>query len=74
VYQFIYSGFGSPVSHQAGGIGSNINGSPKESKVALSSPEANSHYNQSVASVHQQTPPAVTEQPPKMMVSALHPC
>lgn len=73
VYQFIYSQSG-PVSqtnnvHHQGG-------SPKESKVALSSPEATSQYSQnhpSVASipVMQQPQP---QQPPKIMATALHPC
>lgn len=51
VYQFIYSGLVSPVSQN--GVG-NIHGSPKESKVALSSPEAGSQYShhQSIGSIH----------------------
>lgn len=65
VYQFIYSGFVSPVSQN------NQNGlSPKESKVALSSPEASSHYQMhqpSVASIpahHQEQPPLSTAATP----------
>ncbi|GAN03246.1 osmosensor protein [Mucor ambiguus] len=57
VYQFIYSGFVSPVSQNGVNIGMHGNGSPKESKVALSSPEAASYHTHqqqpSIASIHQ---------------------
>ncbi|GAA5804395.1 hypothetical protein HPULCUR_009884 [Helicostylum pulchrum] len=86
VYQFVDSGIVSPVSQN--GVG-NIRGSPKESKLALSSPEANSHYNHNQASVasinipmsHNSSPPTpaphqVSQQAPdvqKIMATALHP-
>lgn len=62
MYQFVYSGSVLPVSHN--GVG-NIHGSPKESKIALSSPEANSQYShhQSVGSIHN-TPIQQTNSPP----------
>ncbi|CAO3634141.1 unnamed protein product [Mucor fragilis] len=50
VYQFIYSGLVSPVSQNAVNMGMHGNGSPKESKVALSSPEATGYH------THQQQP------------------
>ncbi|KAL7309191.1 Transmembrane osmosensor, variant 2 [Mucor circinelloides] len=57
VYQFIYSGFVSPVSQNVVNIGMHGSGSPKESKVALSSPEATGYHTHqqqpSIASVHQ---------------------
>ncbi|KAI8095141.1 hypothetical protein BDF21DRAFT_405275 [Thamnidium elegans] len=86
VYQFVYSGIVSPVSQN--GVG-NIHGSPKESKLALSSPEASSHYSHHQASVasintpisHNNSPPTpaphqVPLQVPhvqKIMATALHP-
>lgn len=57
MYQFIYSGFVSPVSQNVVNIGMHGSGSPKGSKVALSSPEATGYHTHqqqpSIASVHQ---------------------
>ncbi|KAI7891176.1 uncharacterized protein EV154DRAFT_508914 [Mucor mucedo] len=75
VYQFVYSGLASSVSHNSM---NNMQSSAKESKVALSSPEANSHYSQhqpSIASIpapHMTPPPTTPHQ--TFMATALHPC
>lgn len=93
VYQFIYSGFVSPVSQNVVNIGMHgSNGSPKdrESKIALSSPEATSYHTHqqqpSIASVHQphhqQSPvlnppiptPGMAQQQQILTAIALHPC
>lgn len=86
VYQFVYSGSVLPVSQN--GVG-NIHGSPKESKIALSSPEANSQYSHhnSIGSIHTpiqhtnppSTPNSTVMQPQapihnKNFATALHPC
>lgn len=75
MYQFVYSGLASSVSQNGAG---NMQSSPKESKVALSSPEATSHYSQhqpSVASIHTPHihPPTPTPHQ-SFMATALHPC
>ncbi|CAO3618072.1 unnamed protein product [Mucor hiemalis] len=85
VYQFVYSGSVLPVSQN--GVG-NIHGSPKESKIALSSPEANSQYSHhnSIGSIHTpiqhtnppSTPNSTVMQPQapihnKNFATALHP-
>ncbi|KAI8647581.1 hypothetical protein BD408DRAFT_439038 [Parasitella parasitica] len=56
VFQLIYSGFTFPKSQNVAAIG--LHGSPKESKVALSSPEATGythqhHQQSSMTSIHQ---------------------
>lgn len=58
VYKFVYSGFTSPVSPNNNGVVAGVGNfiSPRESKIALSSPEASSqyshHHQQSITSVH----------------------
>ena len=86
VYQFIYSGFVSPVSQNVVNIGMHgSNGSPKdrESKIALSSPEAISYHTHqqqpSIASIHQQSPVPTSGMAPSpqqqiLTAIALHPC
>jgi hypothetical protein len=72
VYQFIYSEFVSPVSQNNNGL------SPKESKVALSSPEASNHYQThqpSVSSIpqqHQQSPLSTAATPSIQQSSMMH--
>lgn len=73
--QFVYSGLASGVSQN--GVG-NTQSSDKESKIALSSPEANIRYSQhraSVASVNiPHTPPPPPTPHQTYMATALHPC
>jgi hypothetical protein len=76
VYQGIYSG---RISHVSPNVNIGLHAAPKESKVALSSPEASGHYNHhSVSSVNQNQPntpvdPPVVLQPQQTTAVALHP-
>lgn len=70
MYQFVHSGIVSPVSQN----NVHLHGSPKESKVALSSPEAHSHFSQhhhqpSIQSIHT---PISHHNPPPTPTPAAH--
>ncbi|CEP14411.1 hypothetical protein [Parasitella parasitica] len=76
VFQIVYSGFTFPRSQNTAAIG--LHGSPKESKVALSSPEATGYAHQqhqqvSMVSVYQDSPDMAQQKLQNPTAIALHP-
>ncbi|KAI9481374.1 MAG: hypothetical protein EXX96DRAFT_566459 [Benjaminiella poitrasii] len=74
VYRIVYSGVVNTNANNAVNMNS-IHGSPKESKVALSSPEATNDEHHSTVNIHQNISPVMMPQPQTTIsVVALHPC